>query len=583
MDIFPPNDPTPFEINKADPDGKPIARLPTLGTRAISPLDAVFAVRDVEQYHMAVHAAIDGWRQAETSLTIAAKALGATPPQATSYARLSFMPDPANYGLMQWPGMQPESLRKVARENILPRMVIQSRVADIRRYSSLSTHPWSAGWKIGLKDPSRTISRSDQEDIEEAQRFIWNCSRDQAHDGPLDRDAHHIPSFETFLCEAVENSLTFDGWAIWTDRDNEGRVRAFSNLPAGLIRLALPGRGYKGNPNVFAALVDDTGSVVSTFTREEMVWCVRNARNDPDVIGYGYSEIEMTVRIIQGFAAAIDLNVNTFDKNGIPNGLLKLKGDFWQQDQIDALQREWVNMKRGISKMWGLPVIAVPEDGDIELMDFMDLKGQEIRYKDHLNLMAGVYCIVSQYPIRRMGMFASGHTRDNQPVADGSVEIQGVDDPGLPMMLTFIEHRVNEYLLQMNWPHLKFSFMNKSPKEDARSYEAIKQARTLKESRAEADLPSLTKGAPDWIEPMLEIMQYCPENSAMTGVFQTLAVEILKDKLGINDEPNQQSTPGAPFPEKKDPAVSQAHGHRSGVRRSGTRERANAGADTSER
>lgn len=571
-DALPPIAPA-FEINKAV-EGQAIARLPTLGTTQRHVLDLNFGINNVESYVAALHAANGDLAEMESSIVIAAKALGATPPQAMAYSRMAFMPDPGNYGLMSWPGIQPDSLRKVARENVLPQMVIRSRVNDIRRYSSLSTHLWSPGWIVELREAKKTPSSADRKDIRDAERFIWNCSRDNAYSDPLDRDAHHISQFERFLCSAVDDSMTFDGWAIWTDRNRLEQVRSFANMPAGAIRLTLPGIGYRGDPKIFAALVDETGTPAASFTREELIWAVRNERNDPNVIGYGWSEIEMAVRIIQGFASAVDLNVNTFDKNGIPNGLLKLTGDFWQQDQIDALQREWVNMKRGISKMWGMPVIAVPENGDIEMMNFMDLKGQEIRYKDHMNLMAGVYCIISQYPIRRMGMFASGGHRDNQPVQDGSVEVQGADDPGLPGMLTFIEHRVNEYLLQPNWPNLQFKFQNKNPKEDARSYEARKLARTLKESRAEADLPELSTGAPSWLKPMLEIMEYCPEDPAKMAVYQTMATEMLKDKLGLNDmeEPapggNQAAQPGAPFPSKRDPAASQAHGHRAGVRRS---------------
>jgi hypothetical protein len=309
---------------------------------------------------------------------------------------------------------------------------------------------------------------------------------------------------------------------------------------------------------------------------------VQSIRNDPAVIGYGFSTIEKAVRVVQGYQSAVDLNVSTFDKNGIPNGLLLLMGDYWQQEQVDALQREWVNMRRGTSKVWGLPVISVPEDGKIELLQFMDLKGQDVRYKDNMNMLTGIYCIIEGFPIKRLGMFASGNRRDNQPSPDESVEIQGVDDPGLPAKLTFIEHRVNEYILQPNWPNLMMQFMALDPKSDARGYEAKKLARTWKESRAEADLPELSKMAPEWGKDMIEIMELCPDDPAKMGVFQTLAVETLKDKMGLNDMPteggNQSATPGAPFPSKTDPAQSQAHGHRSGVRRNSRKESTNARA-----
>lgn len=581
-DALPPAVREPFQVNKSRGDGLPIARLPTYGTTSSHPLDAQFAITDVDGYLAAIHASIGDQRALiDGSITEACKALGATPPQAMAYARLSFMPDPANYGLMQWPGMQPESLRKVAQENLLPNMIISSRVTDIRRYSCLSTHPWSPGWKVVLRDATKTPSRSDLADIRDAERFLWNCSRDNVFSDPLDRDAGRISQFEEFLCGAMNDIMTFDGWSIWKDTDYAGRIRKFTNLPAGLIRLALPGKGYKGFPDLYAAMVDETGSVVQAFTREDMTWCVQYNRNDPATIGYGWPTIEKAVRVVQGYQAAVDLNVSTFDKNGIPNGLLKLKGDFWQQEQIDALQREWTNMKRGVSKMWAMPVIAVPEDGDIELMTFMDLKGEDVRYKDNMNMLTGMYCIIEGFPIKRLGMFASGNRRDNQPSPDESVEIQGVDDPGLPAKLTFIEHRINEYLLQPNWPTLMLQFMAKDPKSDARSYEAKKLAGTWKESRAEADLPDLVKMAPEWAKPMAELMVLCPSDPAMMGTYQALAVETLKDKFGVNDQPesgSQTGTTGAPFPSKTDPAKSQEHGHRAGVRRSSRKEGANARA-----
>jgi uncharacterized protein YbdZ (MbtH family) len=568
-DIYPPKTP-PFQINKPV-DGQAIALLPTLGTKAASILDMQFPITGVDEYHTALHAAIGDLKKAyESGIVEAAKALGATPPQAMSYARLSFMPDPANAGLMQWPGMQPESLRKVAREQLLPQMVIRSRVTDLRRYSCLSTHaPYPAGWRITMRDAKKTPSRDDLKDIRDAERFIWNCSREQAYSDPEKRDSHHISQFESFLCAMADDTFTFDGWAMWKDRDNAGRVRSFANLPAGLVRLALPDKGYKGDPSLYAALVDDTGTPFAAFSRDTMTWCVRNERNDPNVVGYGWAETEMAIRVIQGFGGAIDLNVNAFDRNSIPNGMMVLTGDFWQQDQIDALQREWTNMKRGLSKMWGMPVVAVPEEGSIDLLNFMDMKGEEVRYKDHMNLMTGVYCAIMQFPIKRFGMFASGNHRDNQPVQDGSVELQGVDDPGLPALLTFIEHRVNEYLLHPNWDHLSFKFEAKNPKDDARAFVERTKARTWKESRAEADLPSLESIAPPELKDFAKLMSLCPEDASKVGAFQSMAVTQLEKMLGIVEEGGDDvKEPGAPTTSPKDPARSQAHGHRAGVPRS---------------
>ncbi len=211
--------------------------------------------------------------------------------------------------------------------------------------------------------------------------------------------------------------------------------------------------------------------------------------------------------------------------------MLLLKGDYFQQDQIDALMREWTNMKRGISKMWGMPVMAIPGEGDVEVLQFMDLKGEDVRYRDHMNMMMGLICLVYNFPVRRLGMFVSGHTKDNQVSNDASIEIQGADDSGLPALLMHVENTINPYLLWTNWPHLRFEFLNKNPKEDARSFQARSVARTWGEARAETDLPPLEKVYPPELKELAMIMEGCPEDPNKASVYQTVAVTMLKAQL----------------------------------------------------
>lgn len=567
-----------FDINQKADSTKPGAMLPMLGMTAKSNTVEPFPVSDVDGYLAALHASIgDTANLVRANMMEAAKAMGSDVPQAFSYATMSFLPDPTNYGLVPWPGLAPEALRKIARENVAPQMIIRSRVNDLARYAGLSSHIWMPGWRIVMRDAKETPTAQDRKDIRDAERFIWNCSREHGDDARA-RDASHIAPFEMFLRSFVDDALTFDAWALWTDMDGRGGVRAFCNLPAGMIRLAVPTRGYKGNPDWFACMVDETGNPIKPFTRRELTWRVRNVRLDPSVMGYGWPELEMCVRLIQGFQAALDLNIDTFQKSAIPNGMLLLKGDYFNQDQIDALMREWTNMKRGVSKLWGMPVMAVPEGGDVELMEFMDLKGADVRYKDHLNMMAGLISLVYNYPTRRLGLFASGNHRDNAPVQDASIEIQGADDSGLPALLEHVEGGINPYLLWTNWDRLRFEFVNKNPKVDARSYEFRKQAQTWGEARAEADLPKLSTVYGGDLKPLAEIMEGCPEDPNKSGVFQTVAVTMLQAMLGVGGEGDKTAKPGARMTAKKDPAESQGHGHLSGVRRDSKSEAASASA-----
>ena len=70
------------------------------------------------------------------------------PPSSTPYLNLSYMPDLSNSGVAQIPGIPPESLAKIASENISPQLIIGMRVADVLSYANISSHPWKRGWRI---------------------------------------------------------------------------------------------------------------------------------------------------------------------------------------------------------------------------------------------------------------------------------------------------------------------------------------------------------------------------------------------------------------------------------------------------
>src|SRR5215469_3238624 len=69
------------------------------------------------------------------------------PPTAFNYARINIMPDPAGFGVIPWPGIAPEALAKIARENVAPQLIIGMRVDDVLRYSKFSDQPWKPGWR----------------------------------------------------------------------------------------------------------------------------------------------------------------------------------------------------------------------------------------------------------------------------------------------------------------------------------------------------------------------------------------------------------------------------------------------------
>ncbi len=520
-------------------------------------------VVSVDQYAEVFSKAVEPYGSLSTFLQQVAKSIQEAP-QSHIFANFSLQPDQYNSGVLQWPGIPPQAIQKVVRENLAPIMIINMRVDDVLRYSELSTSPWKPGWIITMRNGLDAPSKEDLKDIRAAETFIQNCNYDTGLDA-RERDAKNYLDFTDYLSATTRDMLTYDGLAIWTDMDLSGRVKAFRPYSAANIRLCP--KGYQGDPNLFAVAVDEAGNIKGTFTRDQLVWRVRNRRLDADIFNYGFPEIEQGIKLIQGFTNSMDLNGDTFTRNSTPNGILTVQGQ-WTQRQLDVLSRIWGNLKRGSTKSWALPVIPIPKDGKIELIDMSAAKGNDVRYQDYMNMIIGAFCTVYRFPPKRLGYRISGAGPDARPEreADPAAIIDEADN-GLMPLLHAHEVAINQYLLWSRWPQLQFSFQGKSPKENSREYEARLQAMTIAERRALVDLPPLEKGAKPEHKELMSLMDRCPGDPALAGVYQSMVSAFLTAKAGGGGEGDRPEQPGARMQPKKDPAKSEEHGHAAGVRR----------------
>lgn len=502
-----------------------------------------------------------------------AKAMNAAP-QMFTFGAISYMPDGYDSNLLQWPGISPESLLKIARENIAPHMIIGMRCDDVARYSQLSDQIWRPGWCIEPRYQMDEIPAGMKRDIREAELFIQNCNIETGSTGARKRDAKNISNFQTFLAGLTRDTLTVDQMAVWTDMDNGDRVKGFSLIPASRIRLVAPGKVFQQRPDVYAVAIDEGGTPKYAFTRDQLIFTRRNIRESTESVGYGYSEIEMSSRLIMGFQNAMDFNISVFDRNAIPNGMLVLKGETVTQKQLDLLNRLWSNMKKGITKAWTLPVLGLPgKDSSLELVNFNDVKGMEVYYQDFMNMAIGAFCTIYRFPIKRLGYRISGKGKDTE-ASGPEQDLVDESDPGLAPLLISIETLLNEYIVWSRWPLLRFNFNAKSPVEDSRSYEAKKLARTWSEERKEAGLPPLETlaGGDAKLKKIAQALGLAPADPAKDGVFQALISALMASKPAAGAaKPGGKD--GARMTSKIDPARSEKHGGTAGVRRNSRAEK----------
>lgn len=535
------------------------------------------------------------------------------PPQTQSFGKISYMPNNSTtqMGILQWPGLPPESLQKLAREMIAINMIVQQRCTDIARFAGVSDYPWRPGWVIKPINKHEKINAETRKEILAATQFLNNCGN---FSDPLERDNALRPSFSQFLLKIVRDSLVYDGIAIWKSTNAKGEITSFSPLPAGKVRLlARPDKAqmqdiHEGALNFygatsmagkqpavdlrdppFAVIIDETNSVVQSFTRNELIWYVRNPRSDAEIAGYGNSEIEQGLVLVTGLNNAIQFNADLFNKNAIPKGILTIKGNFTQR-QFDALGRMWENMQRGSQNEWSLPAIQMSEKGAIDIINLEPLRKEPVYYNNLINLFMGAFATLYCIPPHRLGYKISGTERDSRP--DGSKSLQDEEDKGLPVLLDNLEFLINDYILSNKWPQLKFEFTGKTPKEDARLYEVSLLTKTVDERRQMVGDPPyielLSKDATEMEEMIARLMGMAPVDPVPQAVYQSVLAALAKAGafniilgLGTGEEGGEGGPgasglgdlPGPRIDNKKDPAKLKDHGHQSGVRRDSKKER----------
>lgn len=229
-------------------------------------------------------------------------------------------------------------LRRVAGQLGILSAIINTRSAQVASFAQPYRWTKSLGFVIRHKDPEHMTTPAETEFIKELENFILNCGRLEKN--PYSRQERD--DFEGWLRKIVRDTLTldqigteivydyaglpFEFYAVdaatiriaaddryvgvntsWTDRDGfvPHTPQRFGNLWAGQRYGHQPSK-----PVDFVQVVN--GQIENVWSRDELMFGVRNPRTDIYMQGYGYGEIEQALTIITSHLFAEQYNVNFF-------------------------------------------------------------------------------------------------------------------------------------------------------------------------------------------------------------------------------------------------------------------------------
>jgi hypothetical protein len=450
--------------------------------------------------------------------------------------QINLFPDPTfNQTLWPRPGLGPDAILRWAIGSIGAMTVIRVRIDDVLRHANYSDQSWKPGWRITMRDSQKYPTKDDKEAIKQAIDFLENGG---LYKSVIERDENQSMDFPRFLAAIVQDSLIYDNIAILT-KVKDGKVTAFTPFNAASILIAKP-EGYEFDKSKFAVEIDPSGQVLQSFTRDQLIWYVRNPGNYQTTRYYGQSEVELGIKILQSFQNAFDMNANTFANNSMPNGMMVITGVVGiSRDTLNFLKRVWNNAVRGVSKRWGVPVMALDsEKAKVDLIKFNDIKGLDHVYEHHMNMTFALICALYRMPVARLGMKISGQGPNAKDPMNKDREEQ--EDIGRIVLLQHLENLIDNYLIKRNWPNLKFSWTAMSSVEGDREYQERNLAQTYREQRIALDMKPVSEflppDAPEELKTLAQLLDMTPNDPGKGGIAQSLFSAYLTGKMNAEKE-----------------------------------------------
>lgn len=415
-----------------------------------------------------------------------------------------------------------DTLKRTAGQLSIIAAIINTRAAQLAAFCQPYRWTKSLGFAIKHKDPDHATTPAEVAFIKELEAFILNCGRMEKN--PYSN--HKRDDFETFMRKLVRDSLTFDQAAFELVYDRLGIPFEFLAVDASTIRIASDddkvgvnsswhdrGGLVPGVPARFNSLwqgqqygqdnvVDKVsyvqvinGQIENVYSDRELAFGVRNPRSDIYVSNYGLGEIEQIITIVTSYLHAEQYNSNFFTSGSNPKGLINIKGDNLDQDQLEGFRRHWKAMAQGVENAWVTPVLQTE---GLEWVDF-NKSNQEMEFGKWIEFLMKIICGVYLIDPSEIGFDMHGG-QSQTPLFESSAEwkIKASRDKGLKPLLRFFAKFINVNIIDKIDDHFTFEFVGLDELSENEKHELLVEQiasyMTLNEARASLDLQPLVGG-----------------------------------------------------------------------------------------
>lgn len=386
----------------------------------------------------------------------------------------------------RWYNISFNMLREIAKRVAVVGSIHTLRSMQLRPFSQIAYNDDDVGFRVKLKDKKAVPSKSQELQMREAEEFILNSGYTNFN-GADEREDGMAEVVELMMREL----LTIDQLAISLRRNRAGKLLDYWILDGATIKRTMKDVGYLGDKKIKYVQELDA-KIVETFTDDDIIFYYMNRVTDIRRRGYGYSFLEMSIDVITAWLYGMTYNKEVFNSSSQPKGILSFEGEKIDQTQLEELQRQWVNMFRGVKGMWKTPFLQygakwIP----------MAPSNRDMEFNQYLQKLESWICALHGVDAQELGMRlnqAQNVLNENQ-----EAKIAYSKDRGLKYCLTGIHAVFNKILSKIpEWKDFVFTFTGVEANDQLSELEVdekqIKTYMTLNEKRKEKDLEPIKGG-----------------------------------------------------------------------------------------
>jgi len=218
-------------------------------------------------------------------------------------------------------------LRVMAKNPIIG-SIIQTRVNQVASFMEPQRDFYTPGFKIVRKDKNLP------DPAEVVRLTSWLMTTGLEGFGE--------PDLQTLARKWCRDTLVLDQTAIEVVNNRDGTPAYLTSVDAATIRLlkrAIEHATPPGSEEILYVQVLNS-QIVTEYTESELIFGVRNWSTDVSALGYGFSELEMLVRIVTTMMNTERYNAGQVTQGGTQKGLLVVKGNA-DQAQFSSFKRDF--------------------------------------------------------------------------------------------------------------------------------------------------------------------------------------------------------------------------------------------------